>query len=193
MFFLEYEVKISLADENWIACANIQACMHDDHGGKCSSFRDLVSLITNTGDASIANDSNVLKLLSNPTKSTQLQLKLAITIDVFIKAKSILKEMTLCIVTHEHTFFPRATTVNYPSITNICTQLSGGNQMLYQQLHGNVLSRVKPAYNNFCLKFYNDLNFTMISIYHRMHSKQPPFFLSCHGVNINLPVLILKI
>ena len=41
-------------------------------------FGDVVSFITDTGDASTANKSNLLELLSNPTKSTQLQMELTI-------------------------------------------------------------------------------------------------------------------
>ena len=40
-------------------------------------FRDVVLFITN-GDASTANKSNLLELISNPTKSTQLQMELTI-------------------------------------------------------------------------------------------------------------------
>ena len=40
-------------------------------------FRDVVLFITN-GDAPTANKSNLLELLSNPTKSTQLQMELTI-------------------------------------------------------------------------------------------------------------------
>ena len=43
---------------------------------------DIVSFITNTGNVSTGNKSNPLELLSNPTESTQLQIGLAITIDV---------------------------------------------------------------------------------------------------------------
>ena len=48
-----------------------------------------MSFITNTADISTANKSKLLELLSDPTKSTQLQVELAITVDVgeaFVKA-----------------------------------------------------------------------------------------------------------
>ena len=79
---MEYEVKINLEDKNWIICANIFKAHIDDQGGKCSS-----KFMTALGSL---HHSNLLELLSNPTKSTQLQIELVVTVDVgniFIKAR----------------------------------------------------------------------------------------------------------
>ena len=67
-------------------CQCIQAHI-GNQGVKCSSkfmtaFGNFVSFITNTGDVSTANNSNLHELISNPTKSTQLQMELVIAIDV---------------------------------------------------------------------------------------------------------------
>ena len=66
-------------------CQHIQAHI-GDQDEKCSNFRDFMSFITNTSDVSGENNSILLELLSNPTKNTQLQMELAITVDVLVKA-----------------------------------------------------------------------------------------------------------
>ena len=121
-FFLEYEIEISLEDKLDCLCQHIQAHIIDQ-GGKCSSFRDFVSFITNTSDVSRAIYSNLLELLSNNTKSTNLQMELAIIIDVFVKATYNLEGARLfSIITYGHSFlFSFATTVHYPNTSAICT------------------------------------------------------------------------
>ena len=47
---------------------------------------DFVPFISNIDDVSRATNSNLLELLSNPTKSTQLQMELAIIVDISVKA-----------------------------------------------------------------------------------------------------------
>ena len=66
---------------NWIICTNKVKAHIDDQTGKCSSkFMNSLRRLYHP---------NLLELLFNPTKSIQLQIKLAITVDVgnvFIKA-----------------------------------------------------------------------------------------------------------
>ena len=57
--FLEYVAEIGLEDKNRIVCANISKPI-SDQDGKCSSFRNFVSFLTNTGDVSRAIISNFL-------------------------------------------------------------------------------------------------------------------------------------
>ena len=70
--------------------------------------------------------SNLLELLSNPTKSIQLHIKLAITVDVgnvFAKVTYNLQgDGTLVLSTYEHIsfLFFIATTVHYSNIAAIC-------------------------------------------------------------------------
>ena len=87
---------------------------------------DVVSFITNAGNASTANKSNLLELLSNPTKITQLQMELIITVDVgdVFKATCNLEvDVLLALSTYEHISFLStfATTVHYPHTADICT------------------------------------------------------------------------
>ena len=95
-------------------CANIFKAHIGDQGCKCSG-----KFMTALGSL---YHSNLLELLSIPTKSTQLQIELAITVDVgyvFVKATYNLEgDDPLNIVTYEHISFLSsiATTVHYPTL-----------------------------------------------------------------------------
>ena len=116
LFFLEYEVKISLEDKKWIICANIFKAHIGNQGGKCSS-----KFMTTLGSL---YHSNLLELLSNPTKSTQLQIELAVTVDVgdILLRQS---DVPLVLSTYKHIFLSLiATTVHYPNTAAICYMIT---------------------------------------------------------------------
>ena len=89
-------------------------------------FGDVVSFIANTGDSSTASKSNLLELLSNPTKSTQLIWNwlyfIADVGDVLVKATYNLEgDVPLTLSTYEHISLSTfATTVHYPNTVDIC-------------------------------------------------------------------------
>ena len=130
-------------------------------------FGDVVSFITNTTDIVTANKSKLLELLSDPTKSTQLQVELAITVDVgeaFVKATYNLEgDGPLALTAYENICFLSsfASTMHYPNTAAVARKLSCYNQRVYQQMYDYALSCAKPAYDYFKLKFYNDLKVPM--------------------------------
>ena len=73
--------------------------------------------------------SNLHELLSNPTKSTQLQIELAITVDVAIfllRQHTILKEVGPLVLSHMTVafLFSIVTTVHYPNTAAICYMIT---------------------------------------------------------------------
>ena len=108
--------------------------------------------IINIGDVSRVINSNRLELLSNPTKSIQLPMELAITADALVKAKTynVEGDRSLALSHMNRSFLSFfATTVHYPNtaVMQFGYKLSGGNQRLYQQLYHYALSCAKSAYD----------------------------------------------
>ena len=73
---------------------------------------------------STANKSNLLKLLSNPTESTQLQMELVTAVDVgdvFVNATYNHKDVPLALSTYKYMSFlsTSTTTVPYPNTADI--------------------------------------------------------------------------
>ena len=126
-------------------------------------FGDVFSFITNSADMSPAYKSKLIVIISNPVKLGQLQMELAITIDVgepFVKATYNLEgDGPLALTAYEHIrhLYFVASTVHYPNTAAVANKLSNGNPVLYQQLYDYALSCARPAYDYFRYKFDNDL------------------------------------
>ena len=120
-------------------------------------------IISSDNNISPANKSKLVQLLSNPTQAEQLQMELAITVDVgepFVKATYNLEgDGPLALSAYEHICFldSFASTVHYPNAAAVAHKLSYGNALVYQQMYSYGVSCAKPAYDYFKTKFYSDL------------------------------------
>ena len=131
---MEYEVNISLEDKIWIVSANIFKAHIDDQGGKCSS-----KFMTSLGSL---YHLNLLELLSNYTKSTQLQMELAISVDVgnvFVKATYNLEGDGPLVLSHMNISLLSSigTTVQHPNTVAICYMITdfGGSFTMISNYH----------------------------------------------------------
>ena len=119
------------------------------------SFGDVRTFIDNAADVSPANRCKIFQMLSDPHKNAQLQLEMAITIDVgepFVKSTYNLEgDGPLALTTYKCICFLSsfASTAHYPNANAVASRLSSGNPAIYQQMYDYCLACAAPAYDYF--------------------------------------------
>ena len=127
-----------------------------------TAFGDFEKFLKNE-DLLLANPTKLLQVLNDPAKTRNLKIEIATTVDameLFVKATYKLEsDSALSLVAYQqlNILYASVSNQHYPNVVAVVKAEVKGNATHEQQLINYSIACVQPAYDNFYLKFNNDL------------------------------------